>query len=441
MNLVSVVHARKNPSVVAIVLVLIGLIGAAAAGEKGGSVVSGIARFNGARPARQLVQLTEKDGKLSDCHTLHDEAMLDENLIVGEKGELCNVFIYVKKGLAKQSYPTPSEPAVLNQVGCMFRPRVQGVMIGQDFVMKNGDPVLHNVRALSFRNRPFNIAQPAESPDRTKVFRRKERAVMIQCDLHPWMKAHIFVMDHPFFAVSDEQGRFRIEGLPAGDYTFEAWHEELGKQDLEVTVALNGTAEVEFAFEPKENNQIIQGQLSTPNVANVSSADPVVQRPFVKKWTMEDLASEAADLTAHSRERGQVVFQEAGCIKCHVMQGKGTKFGPDLTEVTKRFAGLKLLEQIIKPSIEIHKDFQTQVFHMANGQVVAGLLIKDEPQTIHVLPNPLQPDAVQYIHKSQIDERQTSAVSTMPEGLLDTFVKGEILDLLAYLQSASEPAP
>ena len=117
--------------------------------------------------------------------------------------------------------------------------------------MKNGDPVLHNVRSFSFRNRAFNVAQPAGSEDRKKVFKYREKAVMIQCDIHPWMKAYFFVIDHPYFAVTNEQGKFEIKGLPAGKYTLSAWHEEFGEQQTKITVGSTGSTEVEFSFKEK----------------------------------------------------------------------------------------------------------------------------------------------------------------------------------------------
>ncbi len=403
-----------------------------------GEVVSGVVTLDGPRPQRKRVVLRGKNGEPSDCHQLHAQGLLDENLLVGENNELANVFVYVKKGYEKKKYPPPPTPAILNQVGCMFRPRVQGVMVGQDFVMKNGDPVLHNVRALSFRNRPFNVAQPAQSADRTKVFTRKEKAVTIQCDLHPWMKAYCFVMDHPWFAVTDKNGRFRIEGLPAGEYTLAAWHEELDGSDIEVKITPNGEAKIDFSLKPIKSNVIIakvnHGRPST----STSPFQTTPIRTFVRKWAVEDLTDDKIELTPKSIERGQLVFDAAGCRQCHVMAGKGEKFGPDLTDVVKRFQGEKLIQQILKPSSEIHKEFQTQLFLTQGGRVVSGLVVKDELKSIHVLPNPLRPENIEVVEKADIAERRMSDVSTMPEGLLDTFKRREILDLLAFLQQGGQ---
>ena len=417
----------------------IGLMACVSASAQAASV-SGTATFDGERPEPTFVELIEKGGKVSDCSALHLEGLRAEKLIVGEDKEIANVFVYVRKGLPRKKYPKPSEPAVLNQLGCMFQPRVQGVMMGQDLLMRNSDPVLHNVRALSFRNRPFNIGQPAKSPDRTKSFRRKEKAVMIQCDLHPWMQAHVFVMDHPYFAVTDQSGQFEIPDLPVGDYTLTAWHEQLGEQDVEISVTEDGIPDIAFMLKPKKRERVMQGKLA----ANSPGARPAIpepvaeQRPFVKKWELADLAADAADLSKRSKAKGSELFTAGGCIKCHVIAGKGTKLGPDLSDVTKRFKGAKLLEQMLKPSAEINKDFQTQLFLTIAGKTVSGLVIEENDEQVRLLPNPLKPEEVVVLKKDEIDERRNSDVSTMPESLLDTMNRDEILDLLAFVSAGGK---
>ena len=79
------------------------------------------------------------------------------------------------------------------------------------------------------------------------MFTNKEGPITIKCDFHPWMTAHFFVMDHPFFAVTNARGVFRIPGLPDGEYTIVAWHEELGEQEKKVTVS-GGSAASRFSF-------------------------------------------------------------------------------------------------------------------------------------------------------------------------------------------------
>ena len=219
---------------------------------KDSPAVAGVVKFDGPQPKPRSIRMTEKGGKPSSCRKLHKDGLFDRNRVVSKKGEVANVFVYVSEGLEKKTYPLPKKSALMNQAGCMFEPRVQGILVDQEVQMRNSDPLIHNARSYSMRNRPFNIAQPPKTPDRKKTFRRKENEIMIQCDFHPWMKAYIFVMDHPYFAVTSAKGEYQIKGLPAGKYTLTAWHEEFGEQDTEITVDATGAARAGFTFKEKK---------------------------------------------------------------------------------------------------------------------------------------------------------------------------------------------
>lgn len=184
-----------------------------------------------------------------ECVRLHgDKTVLDESLIVADGGGVSNAFVYIRRGAPKSDYSPPSEPALLTQENCMFRPRVQGMLVGQTLRVLNEDPLTHNVRSIPVRNKAFNFGQPGKSEPRERVFAQPEREIEIQCDIHPWMHAYLFVMDHPYFAVSDAEGNFAIESLPAGKYSLAVWHEVLGKQDRELTIASEPATDVEFHF-------------------------------------------------------------------------------------------------------------------------------------------------------------------------------------------------
>ena len=206
------------------------------------SVVSGTVRFEGKLPPRRGINMTPESAQL------YAETPLEENILAGKNGGLANVFVYAKRGVEQKQYAMPEQPALLDQTKSMFRPRVQGVRVGQQFIIRNSDPYIHNTRSLSLRNRAFNIGQPPKSAERERVFTRPEGPIRLGCDFHKWMAAWIFVMDHPFFAVTDENGSFEIKGLPPGEYTFEAWHEEFG--DQRVSLEIDGSAELNFTFKP-----------------------------------------------------------------------------------------------------------------------------------------------------------------------------------------------
>ena len=209
--------------------------------QEGVTTLTGTIRFAGDQPKRRPLPLDEASRKLYG-----GKPALDESILIGESGGLANVFVYVKSPI-RGDFPMPKQPAVIDQQKSVFRPRVQGIRVGQDVVMKNGDPFIHNIRSLSRKNRPFNIAQPTGSPDREKIFEAAEGPITIKCDFHRWMTAHFWVMEHPFFAVTDAEGKFSIPNLPPATYTLAAWHEVFGERELTVTVK-NEHALANFLF-------------------------------------------------------------------------------------------------------------------------------------------------------------------------------------------------
>jgi plastocyanin len=184
------------------------------------------------------------------CAGLHPTPV-DTNEIAVKDGKLANVFVYVKSGLEGKTFPAPAEKKEIDQVGCQYTPRVMGLQTGQPLSIKNTDATLHNVHALPTANQEFNQAQPQGLPPFDKTFDKPEVAVHVKCDVHPWMTAWVGVVPHPYYAVSGEDGSFAIDKLPPGTYTLEAWHEKLGTQTQQVTIAANQAATVSFDFKPK----------------------------------------------------------------------------------------------------------------------------------------------------------------------------------------------
>ena len=216
-------------------------------GPASGVTLSGRVVFDGPQPQRRAINMT----KDPTCIKLHgDDPVLSEELIVGDDGGVQNAFVYIRRGAPKMDYPVPTEAIELDQKDCMYRPRVQGMLVGQTLKVLNSDPVTHNVRSFPVRNRAFNFGQPAETGPRERLFDAPEREIEIQCDIHPWMHAYLFVMEHPFFAVTDAEGKYSIAGLPAGDYSLSIWHEELGRQNQDVNVADKNLEEINFTFQP-----------------------------------------------------------------------------------------------------------------------------------------------------------------------------------------------
>ena len=208
-----------------------------------GDSVSGVVRYEGP-PVKLKALRIDADPK---CEEIHGGAtVLNKDRLVSEDGGLMNVFLYLKEAPAGGSYPVPETPVELRQEGCIYFPRVLGIQVTQKLDVYNDDDTTHNVRFLARANRPFNIGQPPATKKRTKFFTKREEAVKFRCDVHPWMSAFIFILDHPFYAVSGADGAFTIEGLPAGKHTLVAWHEKLGEQEIEIEVP--ASKEIELSF-------------------------------------------------------------------------------------------------------------------------------------------------------------------------------------------------
>ena len=186
-----------------------------------------------------------------ECLAKHGGHATSEVVVVDADKGVKNVFVYVKSGLDPTAkYRAPKTPVVLDQKGCVFTPRVFGLMRGQPLKVLNSDGLLHNVHLVPQINREVNKAMPAFRKQLTlppKLFTRPEVMIPIKCDAHPWMASFVGVLPHPFFAVTAADGSYGIGDLPPGEYLVEAWHEFFDNQTLEVVVG-DGSATVDFAL-------------------------------------------------------------------------------------------------------------------------------------------------------------------------------------------------
>jgi plastocyanin len=163
-------------------------------------------------------------------------------------GPVPNVFVWAREGVPAGDYPIPAEPVVIDQRGCEYLPRVAGVRAGQKVVFRNDDQVLHNVHALGSGSNAFNFGMPLTGMTTERLLTEPQVMVTIACDVHPWMRAFLGVVPHPFFAVTSAGGRYELRGLPAGRYSIEAWHERLGRASQPVSVADAGSATLDLAL-------------------------------------------------------------------------------------------------------------------------------------------------------------------------------------------------
>jgi len=218
-------------------------VDAATVGEITGKVM-----FDGTKPKLARIMMDQDPV----CVGKHKGPVYAEDGEVNANGTLPNVFVYVKEGAEKYSFPTPGEPAVLDQDGCMYKPHVLGVLAGQELKIASSDPTTHNIHPMPKDNREWNESQPPGAAPLMKTFARPEVMIPVKCNQHPWMRAYIGVTKNPLYAVTGSDGTFTIKGVPPGDYTIEAWTAEGGgagqTQDQKVTVGAKETKTVSFTF-------------------------------------------------------------------------------------------------------------------------------------------------------------------------------------------------
>jgi plastocyanin len=207
-----------------------------AGSEAGRGSIAGRVVLAGPRPQPAPVQVT-KDVEVCGVHPI-----VDESLVVGAGGGIRDVVLSLAGA--------PSEPlpaAELRQKGCVFIPHVTLVPAGAPLKIYNDDGVLHNLHTFSTLNPAFNKAQPKYMKVMEATFERPE-TIKVACDAHPWMAAWLVVTEHRFVAVTDAEGAFRIDSVPAGSYAARVWHETLGERAVTVEVRAGQPSDLSLEF-------------------------------------------------------------------------------------------------------------------------------------------------------------------------------------------------
>jgi putative heme-binding domain-containing protein len=159
-----------------------------------------------------------------------------------------------------------------------------------------------------------------------------------------------------------------------------------------------------------------------------------------KEWQLEELAASIERLE-HGRSfaTGKQMFEVAGCVACHKLNGLGREFGPDLAQLDAKLKPIDIVKEILNPSEKINEKFQTWAIETQAGKVITGLILEETKDTIRIIENPLLKAEPIVLKPADIVERQKSATSVMPKGLFDKLTLDEILDLLAYVAARGDP--
>lgn len=206
-----------------------------------GGTIMGMVKLEGALPEQKALTISKNRDHCG-------ESTPDPRYAIGDGGAVGNVIVTLE-GIERGKKAVPVEGASLDNNRCVFQPHVQAVTVGTSLTVTNSDPILHNTHAyLGGKKTIFNLALPLEGQ---KIKKRLRRPGMMntKCDAgHTWMSAYIYVSKHPYYAVTDDGGKFSIADVPPGTYKLKAWHEAMGVVEKEVTVPAKGEVIVDFSF-------------------------------------------------------------------------------------------------------------------------------------------------------------------------------------------------
>lgn len=212
--------------------------------------ISGTITLKGTPPAEKPIDKSadKNCGASATPATTH-------HYVVGGKGELANAVISLK-GMDGKSAGASAAPAVMDQKNCEYNPVILAVQTGQKIAVKNSDPTLHNVHAIPTvsGNSEKNQAQAPNAPDLVFSFAKPENFLKFQCDVHNWMFSWVSVFDHPYFAVSDKDGKYTIKNVPDGKYTMVVMHRKAAPASAPVTKEIEvkgGSVTEDFTLEVK----------------------------------------------------------------------------------------------------------------------------------------------------------------------------------------------
>jgi plastocyanin len=189
--------------------------------------IRGTVRFTGPAFVQKKLPVTV------DHHVCGKEKDAEDLVLSPEKG-IRNVVVSLQPPPPGAKWPVALPVVQIDQQQCLFVPRVVLVPAGGTVEFLNTDRLLHNLHSDSKGNPKFNRTQPR---GRTiPIVLKHPEIIRVDCDLHPWMRAWVVVAEHPFYAVTNEQGEFVLDNIPPGEYSLRLWQESLGTVTQDVTV-------------------------------------------------------------------------------------------------------------------------------------------------------------------------------------------------------------
>src|SRR6266404_3590374 len=211
----------------------------------GGGTVTGKVTYTGTPAKPKPIDMAKEPS----CAKQYTTPPMTENVVSGPGNTLEYVVVYISAGAPDES-SAPSTAVTFDQKGCHYTPHVLAFQVNQELKVTNSDQTSHNIHPLAKINREWNKSQPPGTPPISEKYDKPE-FIPVKCNVHPWMHSNFAVLKTGHFDVSKEDGAFTLKDLPPGKYTITAWHESLGTQTQDVTIAGNETKTVNFSFVAK----------------------------------------------------------------------------------------------------------------------------------------------------------------------------------------------
>lgn len=231
------------------ILALLSLLLAAGSPDPG--TVKGTLTLRGPAPARKIFR-TDMLG--DDVVKAHPDGVAYYPVVTDRDSRVASALVYVKTGLEGKTFPASTEPKRMRVENYTLLPRMMGIMPDQELVIGNFDDTLHAVHVLPQvqGNKQSNSGLPKKGMSFKVTFAQPEIGILVKTeDHHEWEQAHISVLPHPYYAVTDSRGAFEIPGLPPGKYTLEAWQENCEPVTQAIEVKANETRIADFTLVPR----------------------------------------------------------------------------------------------------------------------------------------------------------------------------------------------
>lgn len=215
------------------VLASLVLLGQYASAEDGFGSISGKFVFKGKIPKRSI--LHKKGANVKNADICAVSTLYSDELIIDEKTKgIANVFVYLRKKPKKGIYPKlknpPDKKVIFNQKHCQFQPHALLLRTGQTVLVTSSDNCSHNTHVYPLVNEAQNFVVPPNFRKGVPLSydAAEPLPIKVKCDIHSWMSAYWLILNHPYAAVTQADGSFKIDNLPAGKYQFRVWHEKAG---------------------------------------------------------------------------------------------------------------------------------------------------------------------------------------------------------------------